>query len=82
MIETKDLLRVLTLKDAVGVGLGAIIGAGIFVITGVAAGASGPAFIVGLTIAGLIAACNGLSSAQLASIYPHSGGTYEYGYRL
>lgn len=78
----KELLRALTLKDAVGVGLGAIIGAGIFVVTGVAAGVSGPAFIVGLVIAGIIAAFNGLSSAQLAAIYPHSGGTYEYGYRL
>ncbi|MDO5664960.1 MAG: APC family permease [Bacteroidia bacterium] len=81
-IGEKELLRVLTLKDAVGVGLGAIIGAGIFVVTGVAAGVSGPAFIVGLVIAGVIAAFNGLSSAQLAAIYPHSGGTYEYGYRL
>ena len=83
MKETsKELLRVLTLKDAVGVGLGAIIGAGIFVVTGVAAGVSGPAFIVGLIIAGIIASFNGLSSAQLAAVYPHSGGTYEYGYRL
>ncbi|MDD4010494.1 MAG: APC family permease, partial [Fermentimonas sp.] len=61
---------------------GAIIGAGIFVVTGVAAGVSGPAFIIGLLIAGIIAAFNGLSSAQLAAAYPHSGGTYEYGYRL
>jgi len=77
-----DLLRTLTLKDAVGVGLGAIIGAGIFVVTGVAAGVAGPAFIIGLLIAGCIAAFNGLSSAQLAAVYPQSGGTYEYGYRL
>jgi basic amino acid/polyamine antiporter, APA family len=80
--ETYDLLRTMTLKDAVGVGLGAIIGAGIFVVTGVAAGVAGPAFIIGLLIAGCIAAFNGLSSAQLAAVYPHSGGTYEYGYRL
>lgn len=77
-----ELLRVLTLKDAVGVGLGAIIGAGIFVVTGIAAGVSGPAFVVSLMIAGLIAAFNALSSAQLAAVYPQSGGTYEYGYRL
>src|SRR5690554_3737213 len=81
-VNKKGLLRVLTLKDAVGIGLGAIIGAGIFVVTGVAAGVSGPAFIVGLLIAGVIAAFNALSSAQLAAIYPHSGGTYEYGYIL
>lgn len=77
-----ELLRVLTLKDAVGIGLGAIIGAGIFVVTGVAAGVAGPAFIVGLIIAGIVAGFNGLSSAQLAAVYPQSGGTYEYGYQL
>lgn len=77
-----ELLRALTLKDAVGVGLGAIIGAGIFVVTGVAAGVSGPAFLVALMIAGMVATFNGLSSAQLAAVYPQSGGTYEYGYRL
>lgn len=78
----KQLLRSLNLKDAVGIGLGAIIGAGIFVVTGVAAGVSGPAFIIGLLVAGIIATFNALSSAQLASVYPQSGGTYEYGYRL
>lgn len=82
MINSNKLSRVLGLTDAVGVGLGAIIGAGIFVVTGVAAGVAGPAFIVGLMIAGIIASFNALSSAQLAAFYPQSGGTYEYGYRL
>ena len=77
-----DLRRDITLVDAVGIGLGAIIGAGIFVVTGVAAGVAGPAFIVGLIIAGIAATCNALSSAELAAVYPQSGGTYEYGYRL
>ncbi len=79
---TNQLQRSLTLKDAVGVGLGAIIGAGIFVVTGVAAGISGPAFLVGLFIAGCIATCNALSSAQLAAQFPFAGGTYDYGNRL
>ena len=82
MQNSNNLQRVLGLKDAVGVGLGAIIGAGIFVVTGVAAGVAGPAFLVGLMIAGAVASFNGLSSAQLAAVYPQSGGTYEYGYRL
>src|SRR5690606_30587120 len=68
--------------DAVGIGLGAIIGAGIFVVTGVAAGVAGPAFLLALVIAGVAAVCNALSSAQLAAVYPQSGGTYEYGYRV
>lgn len=80
--QNNSLLRVLTLKDAVGIGLGAIMGAGIFVVTGVAAGIAGPAFIIALVIAGIVASFNGLSSAQLAAVYPQSGGTYEYGYRL
>ncbi len=82
IFDDQGLLRSLTLKDAVGIGLGAIIGAGIFVVTGIAAGVSGPAFLVGLLIAGIIATFNALSSAQLASKYQLSGGTYEYGYIL
>ncbi len=81
-IVKSDLRRDLGLLDAVAVGLGAIIGAGIFVVTGVAAGVAGPAFLVGLLIAGGVATCNALSSAQLAATYPQSGGTYEYGYRV
>ena len=71
-MKDRSLKRVLGLGDAVGVGLGAIIGAGIFVVTGVAAGVAGPAFLVGLLIAGMVASFNGLSSAQLAAVYPHS----------
>jgi basic amino acid/polyamine antiporter, APA family len=74
--------RDLGLVDAVGIGLGAVMGAGIFVVTGVAAGVAGPAFLVGLAVAGLAAAFNGLSSAQLAANFPQSGGTYEYGCRM
>ncbi len=81
-INSNKLSRSLDLKDAVAIGLGAVIGAGIFVVTGVAAGIAGPAFIVSLIIAGIVASFNALSSAQLAAVYPQAGGTYEYGYRL
>jgi basic amino acid/polyamine antiporter, APA family len=77
-----ELRRELRLLDAVGVGFGAIIGAGIFVVTGVAAGVAGPALLAGLLLAAIAAICNALSSAQLAAEYPQSGGAYEYGYRL
>lgn len=76
------LRRELGLLDAVGIGFGAIVGAGIFVVIGVAAGVAGPSFLAGLAIAAVAAVCNALSSAQLAAIYPHAGGTYEYGYRV
>src|SRR5690606_28019138 len=76
------LRRDLRLIDAVGVGFGAIVGAGIFVVTGVAAGVAGPSLLAGLAIAAVAATANALSSAQLAAAYPVSGGTYEYGYRV
>lgn len=76
------LRRELGLVDAVGIGFGAIVGAGIFVVTGVAAGIAGPAFLLGLCIAAVAATANALSSAQLAASYPQAGGTYEYGYRV
>jgi APA family basic amino acid/polyamine antiporter len=63
-------------------GLGAMVGTGIFVSIGIAAGSAGPAVILAIAIAAIVAAFNGLSSAQLAAAFPVSGGTYEYGYRL
>ena len=77
-----ELQRDLTLLDAVGIGFGAIVGAGIFVVTGIAAASAGPAFLISLLIAAIAAAANALSSAQLAAEYPQAGGTYEYGHRL
>lgn len=77
-----SLRRDLGLLDAVGIGVGAIIGAGIFVVLGVAAGIAGPSILVGLVIAGVAASANALSSAQLAAVFPFAGGTYEYGYRV
>jgi basic amino acid/polyamine antiporter, APA family len=80
--ERPALRRELGLLDAVGIGFGAIIGAGIFVVTGVAAGIAGPALIAALLLAAVAATANALSSAQLAAVYPYAGGTYEYGYRV
>ncbi len=70
--------RSIGVTTAVGFGLGAMVGTGVFVYTGVAAGMAGPAMLVSLGIAGVAAACNGLSSAQLAMNFPRSGGTYVY----
>jgi APA family basic amino acid/polyamine antiporter len=77
----------MTLKRELGVfgatmmGLGSIIGTGVFVSIGIAAGVAGSAVIVAIAMAALVATCNALSSAQLAASHPVSGGTYEYGYR-
>jgi basic amino acid/polyamine antiporter, APA family len=62
-------------------GLGSIIGTGVFVSIGIAAGIAGPAIIVSTLIAAMVATCNALNSAQLAANHPVSGGTYEYGYK-
>jgi APA family basic amino acid/polyamine antiporter len=73
------LARRLRLADAVVIGLGAMIGAGVFAVFAPAAQAAGAALLIGLGIAALVAYCNATSSAQLAATYPTSGGTYIYG---
>ena len=73
------LARKLGVGDAVVIGLGAMIGAGIFAALGPAAQAAGSGLLVGLLVAALVAYCNATSSAALASLYPESGGTYVYG---
>lgn len=75
------LKRELGVWHATGLGLGSIVGTGVFVSIGVATGIAGPAVLVALVLGALVALCNGLSSAQLAASHPVSGGTYEYGYR-
>jgi basic amino acid/polyamine antiporter, APA family len=63
-------------------GLGSIIGTGVFVSIGIAAGIAGPAVIIAIALAAAVATCNALNSAQLAANLPVSGGTYEFGYRF
>lgn len=63
-------------------GLGSILGTGIFLSIGIAADVAGPSVILAVVLAGIVATFNGLSSAQLAAAHPVSGGTYEYGYRF
>ncbi|MEZ4322263.1 MAG: APC family permease [Myxococcota bacterium] len=75
------LKRTVGLPGAVLLGLGSIVGTGVFVSLALAAGTTGPSFVLALCVAGLLAALNGVSSAQLAAAHPVSGGTYEYGYR-
>ena len=73
------LTRRLGTFDAVVIGLGAMIGAGVFAALGPAADAAGSGLLLGLLAAGIVAYCNATSSAQLAALYPASGGTYVYG---
>ncbi|WP_412077107.1 APC family permease [Streptomyces xanthophaeus] len=73
------LKRTLGVSDAVVVGLGAMVGAGIFAALAPAARAAGGALLAALALAALMAYCNAHSSARLAARYPSSGGTYVYG---
>jgi APA family basic amino acid/polyamine antiporter len=65
--------------DAVVIGLGSMVGAGIFVALAPAAAAAGSGLLIGLAVAAVVAYCNATSSARLAALYPQSGGTYVYG---
>ncbi|WP_306320926.1 MULTISPECIES: APC family permease [unclassified Streptomyces] len=73
------LRRVLGVHDAVIVGLGSMIGAGVFAALGPAARAAGTGVLYALVVAAVVAYCNAMSSARLAALYPVSGGTYVYG---
>ncbi|MFJ9936012.1 APC family permease [Streptomyces virginiae] len=76
---TDELKRTLGVSDAVVVGLGAMVGAGVFAAFAPAAAAAGGALLGALAVAALVAYCNADSSARLAARYPASGGTYVYG---
>jgi len=76
------LKRRLGLLDAISIGLGAIIGAGIFVLIGTAAGMAGPAVFISIVISGLSATFTAMSFGDLATRMPRAGGAYEYGHEL
>ncbi|MCE2991505.1 MAG: amino acid permease [Candidatus Jidaibacter sp.] len=79
--KSKDLSRSLSAFQLVMLGIGAIIGAGIFVFTGSAAGQhAGPAITLSFMLAGLACACVALCYAELASMIPVSGSSYTYAY--
>ncbi len=73
------LSRRLGTGDAVIVGLGAMIGTGVFVVWQPAAERAGSWLLAGLALAAFVALCNATSSAQLAAVHPQAGGTYVYG---
>lgn len=76
----RRLIRAVGLPGAVLLGMGSMVGTGVFVSVGIATDVAGPGIVVAVVAAGLLAAANGLASAQLAAAHPVSGGTYEYGH--
>jgi APA family basic amino acid/polyamine antiporter len=75
---TTPLRRRLGVIDAVTVGAGSMIGAGVFSAWAPAADAAGTGLLLGLVVAAVVAFCNATSSAHLAALHPESGGTYVY----
>src|ERR1700712_3584725 len=78
--EDSGLKRAVGALDLTALGLGAIIGTGIFVIIGEAIGDSGPAIILSFVLAGLTCIFSALSYSEMASAIPVSGSAYTYSY--
>ena len=79
VVTQPGLARRLGTFDAVIIGLGSMLGAGVFAAFSPAAGVAGAGLLIGLAVAAVVAYCNATASAQLAAEYPTSGGTYIYG---
>jgi APA family basic amino acid/polyamine antiporter len=75
---TVQLSRHLGVFDATMIGVGAMIGAGIFVLTGIATGFAGPAAVIAFALNGVVTMFTALSYAELASAIPEAGGGYSY----
>jgi APA family basic amino acid/polyamine antiporter len=79
MTGHQQLQRRLGVFDATSIGLGSMLGAGVFVVFAPATGLAGDLLVLSVLIAGAVAYCNAVASAELAARYPASGGTYVYG---
>lgn len=80
--RTGKLERTLGLKEALSIGVGTMVGAGIFVFPGIAAGYAGPAAMLSFALGGLIAVTVASSTAELATAMPESGGGYFFVSRI
>lgn len=78
--QHQELKRTLSWPHLVALGVGAIVGAGIYALIGQGAGMAGPGVIVSFAIAGAVCACAALCYAELASMMPASGSAYTYTY--
>lgn len=74
--------RTLGWPHLVAMGVGAIVGTGIYTLTGIGAGLAGPGVILSFAIAGLVCACAALAYAELATLIPASGSAYTYSYAV
>jgi basic amino acid/polyamine antiporter, APA family len=77
---TERLRPTLSWPHLVALGVGAIVGTGIYTLTGIGAGLAGPSVIVSFAIAGLVSACAALAYAEMATMMPAAGSAYTYSY--
>ena len=76
------LVRTLGWPQLLALGVGAVVGTGIYTLTGVGAGMAGPAVIVSFAIAGAVCACAALAYAEMATMIPAAGSAYTYSYAV
>ncbi len=72
-------MRRVGVVGAIGIGMGSMLGAGVFVVWGPAAAAAPNALLAAVALAGVVAVLNAGSTAQLAAVHPVAGGAYAYG---
>jgi APA family basic amino acid/polyamine antiporter len=80
--DSRRLRKTLSWPHLVALGVGAIVGTGIYTLTGVGADRAGPAVILAFTVAGLVCACAALAYAELATLIPTAGSAYTYTYSV
>jgi len=80
--EDRTLRKTLSWPHLVALGVGAIVGTGIYTLTGVGADRAGPAVILAFAIAGAVCACAALAYAELATLIPTAGSAYTYTYSV
>jgi basic amino acid/polyamine antiporter, APA family len=78
----RTLKKTLSWPHLVALGVGAIVGTGIYTLTGVGADRAGPAIIVAFLVAGVVCACAALAYAELATLIPTAGSAYTYTYSV
>lgn len=80
--EAHRLKKTLGWPHLVAFGVGAIVGTGIYTLTGVGAGLAGPAVILSFAIAGAVCVCAALAYAEMATMMPYAGSAYTYTYSV
>jgi APA family basic amino acid/polyamine antiporter len=80
--DSRRLRKTLSWPHLIALGVGAIVGTGIYTLTGVGADRAGPAVILAFTVAGVVCACAALAYAELATLIPTAGSAYTYTYSV